>query len=298
MRFSFSIFILAFIVNFVYSEYVIYSSPQTSSEGSEGIVSSIINGVVTGTNYYPYIAQLFITKDQGKSMIFECTAELIGEQYILTAAHCVNYDNRTVIPVEMIKINVGSSYLATSSDIGNFYNVTDVYSAGFDKSTANDIVLLKLDKKVPSDVATPTKVYPYKITTNLPVEVAGFGSTFYAGPSSKVLLRALVTVSDSTNCSTFNSDWANNSGPLVCSISPSGNDSCNGDSGGPLVAKLNGKRVLVGTVSWGRNMNPNSPINCGTNNVSYYVRTAYFVKWIASVMNVDYNTLIEIVNSS
>ncbi|OLY78744.1 Serine protease 30 [Smittium mucronatum] len=278
------------------AKYTVFTDPSSASENQTSIATSIINGAVTGTDYYPFISQLYITENNGFSYNFICTAELIGQQHIITAAHCVSDDNMKLRSPSLYRLNIGSATLATVNDISKFYTVTNIYGAGFATSFANDVVILKLNKPVPSSVATPVKIYPYKITTSLPVEVAGFGSTYYGGPVSKTLLRTIINVSDSPNCAAFNTDWANNSGPLVCSISPSGNDSCNGDSGGPLVAKLNGKRVLVGTVSWGENMDTSSTINCGANNVSYYVRTAYFVKWIASVMNVNYNTLIEIAN--
>ncbi|OLY81090.1 Elastase-1 [Smittium mucronatum] len=278
------------------ANYTIFTDPNSASDDQTSISTSIINGVVTGTDYYPFISQLYITENNGSSYNFICTAELIGQQYILTAAHCVSDNSLRLRSPSLYRLNIGSATLATSNDLNNLYTVTNIYSAGYSSNLANDVVILKLNKPVPSSVATPVKVYPYKITASLPVEVAGFGSTYYGGPVSKTLLRALINVSESSSCSAFNPDWANNSGPLVCSISPSGNDSCNGDAGGPMVAKLNGKRVLVGTVSYGENMDRSNVVNCGANNVSYYVRTAYFVKWIASVMKVDYNTLIEIAN--
>ncbi|OLY81252.1 CUB and peptidase domain-containing protein 1 [Smittium mucronatum] len=280
------------------ANYTIFTDTNSASDNQTSIATSIVNGMVTSTDYYPFISQLYITENNGFSYSFICTAELIGQQHIITAAHCVSDDNMKLRSPSLFRLNIGSATLATLSDIINFYTVTNIYGAGFATSFANDVVILRLNKPVPSSIATPVKIYPYKITANLPVEVAGFGSIYYGGPISKTLLRTLINVSDSSNCSAFNPDWANNSGPLVCSISINGNAACNGDSGGPMVAKLNGKRVLVGTVSWGENMDPKSNINCGANNVSFYVRTAYFVKWIASVMNVDYNTLIEIVNSS
>ncbi|OMJ20376.1 Urokinase-type plasminogen activator, partial [Smittium culicis] len=259
------------------------------------ILPMIVNGVRTGTDLYPFISQLYYSGDNGGSYYFSCTASLISEQYVVSAAHCIFDDNGIMKPANRLSFFIGSANLATGSDISSFYTVTNVYTTGFEKDISKDIAIFKLNKKVPSSVATPVKVYPYKVTTELPVEVAGFGSSYSSGPLSNVLQRAIISVAGDSRCSINNSGWTNNSGPLVCSISPSGNDSCNGDSGGPLVAKLNGKRTLVGIVSWGRNMDPNSNQNCGENTVAYYARAAYFVKWIASVIGVDYTSLIELV---
>ncbi|OLY79403.1 CUB and peptidase domain-containing protein 1 [Smittium mucronatum] len=249
------------------AKYNIFTDTNSASDNQTSIATSIINGEVTGTDYYPFISQLYITEDKGFSYSFACTAELIGKRHIITAVHCVSDGNMKLRSPSLYRPKIGSETLATINDISKFYTVTNIYGAGFATSFANDVVILRLNKPVPSSVATPVKIYPYTITTSLPVEVAGFGSTYYGGPVSKTLLRTVINVSDSPNCAAFNPDWANNSGPLVCSISPSGNDSCNGDSGGPMVTKLNGKRVLVGTVSWGENMDTSSKINCGANNV-------------------------------
>ncbi|OMJ23688.1 Urokinase-type plasminogen activator [Smittium culicis] len=274
--------------------YTIYPDSNITNNQTQ-ILPMIVNGVTTGTDIYPFISQLYYSGDKGSSYSFSCTASLIADQYVVSAAHCIFNDDGTMKPANTTSFFIGSANVATGSDISSFYTVTNIYTTGFEKDISNDIAIFKLNKKVPSSVATPVKVYPYKITTKLPVEVAGFGSSYSFGPLSKVLQRAIISVASDTRCSSNNSGWANNSGPLVCSISSSGNDSCNGDSGGPMVAKLNGKRTLVGIVSWGKNMDPKSDQSCGENTVAYYARAAYFVKWIASVIGVEYTSLIELV---
>ena len=57
-----------------------------------------------------------------------------------------------------------------------------------------------------------------------------------------------------------------------------GKDSCQGDSGGPLVAKKDGKKVLVGIVSWG--------YGCAeAKTPGWYTRVSSYHDWIDNKMN-------------
>ncbi|OMJ19162.1 Urokinase-type plasminogen activator [Smittium culicis] len=298
MHISLSSTLLFTLAGIASASYEFSSNSNGSTSNSDiPIIPNIINGKATGTDLYPFISQLYRTDDQGKTFSFTCTGSLIASQYVITAAHCVHYSDRTLQPANTFKVSVGKATLADSNDIASLYSVTDISVNGYRTKASNDIVVLKLDRPVPASVATPAKIYPYKITDKLPIEVAGFGVTkFDSSEASKTLLRTVLSVSSASQCSAFNADWSNNSGPVVCSINANGNDSCKGDSGGPLVAKLNGKRTLVGITSWGTNMDLTKPSSCGENTISFYVRAAYFVKWIASVVGTDYRQLVEMAN--
>lgn len=52
---------------------------------------------------------------------------------------------------------------------------------------------------------------------------------------------------------------------------------CNGDSGGPLIQVINGKKMLVGLVSWGEN-------GCKATMPNVYTRISTYVDWIKTNM--------------
>ncbi|PVU94792.1 hypothetical protein BB561_002254 [Smittium simulii] len=288
-----SVFAAAMSYLFLADAAYVINKTSTMAE-DDSIVTNIINGKNALRSEYPFITQLFFTKD-GENFQFACTASLITPKYILTAAHCVNTDKRTPLPTSGFKVMVGSTSLVSGEDIKKLIPVAEVFNFGFLENENNDIALLRLENPIPESMATPVKVYPYKIQDNLPVEVAGFGiTTSGASKPSDVLLKTSIKLSSSSNCSQFNEGWKSNSGNMFCSESYNGNDSCQGDSGGPIVALLNKKRVIAGVTSFGTNKDSKSEVVCGENVVAYYTRVAFFLPQIAKIIGVPANSLYEV----
>ncbi|OMJ09020.1 Tryptase [Smittium culicis] len=274
--------------------YEINVNGTTADELNTSIFAQIINGTPATKTEYPFISQIYQTTDNGNNFSFICTASLISSQYIITAAHCV-YNNNVLKPESQLYFNIGKQNLAVSADIPSFYKATNIYVNQYLTRPQQDIAIVKLDRAVPATVATPAKIYPYKITTSLPIEVAGFGVTNVANNQvSSKLMKTSITVSESSKCSVYSTSWKLNSGPEVCVITASGNDSCQGDSGGPMVTKINGVNTLVGVTSRGQSMTPGSNVNCGANNIAYYTRAAYFVPWVSSLIGIDFRSIIQL----
>ncbi|OMH78885.1 Tryptase [Zancudomyces culisetae] len=252
---------------------------DSNQDNDEALVTNIINGVQTDSNEFGFAAQIFLKS--GNSYRFVCTGSLITENYIISAGHCAIINNTKMSP-DSYRIVVGSRSLGDPNSGTDYYNVVKINPGDYATNSAHDVALFKLEKSVPSSVATPIKVYPFRVYNKLPVTVAGWGVTT-AGTStpSNVLLKTVVNISSSTNCTDYNDDWTTNYGALLCQESYNGNDSCQGDSGGPLVTLYGGEQVLVGVTSTGGNKDANASNDCGTNTIAYYSRAAYFLKFIS-----------------
>ncbi|OMJ19414.1 Chymotrypsinogen B2 [Smittium culicis] len=274
--------------------YQINVNGTTADELNTSIFAQIINGTPATKTEYPFISQVYQTTDNGNNFSFICTASLISSQYIVTAAHCV-YNNNILKPASQLYFNIGKQNLAVSADISSFYKATNIYVNQYLTLPQQDIAIVKLDRAVPATVATPAKIYPYKLKTSLPIEVAGFGVTdLTKNQVSSKLMKTTITISESSKCSTFGPSWKSNSGQSVCTITTSGNDSCQGDSGGPMVTKINGVNTLVGVTSYGQNMTPGNNSNCGANNIAFYTRAAYFAPWVSSLIGADIKSIIQL----
>ncbi|PVU86815.1 hypothetical protein BB560_003915 [Smittium megazygosporum] len=280
---------LLLMVSLIRADYVINADKTDADEDDAPVIANIINGQAATLSEYPFIGQLYYSSDN-KNFKFSCTASLINPNWLVTAAHCISDQNGNTINPISYKVAVGRITLATGADLNNLIQVIQITTFGFKSSPANDLALLKLANPISN--VTPIKVYPYIITNNLPLEVAGFGVT-KSGSSvpSNILLKTSIGVSSSKNCSAYNDLWGNNSGPQFCTESYNGNDSCQGDSGGPIVAMVNSKRVIAGVTSFGMNKDSNSNVDCGENVIAYYTRVAYFLRSIAIVLGVSLESL-------
>ena len=174
-----------------------------------------------------------------------CGGSLVREDWVVTAAHCVQGESASSIEVIIGLHNVGGTSGAQSRNVAEII-VHPQYSGN---SLNNDYALLRLSSPItdfePIQLATDTAhdEEPVMSTT------MGWGATSSGGSSSAYLLEVDVPIDDS--CGNYsNSEITNH---MVCAgYQNGGADSCQGDSGGPLImTNDDGEYELIGIVSWG-----------------------------------------------
>ena len=174
-----------------------------------------------------------------------CGGSLVREDWVVTAAHCVQGTSPNSIEVVIGLHNVNGT---TGQQTRNVSEII-IHPQYSNNSLNNDYALLRLSSPI-------TDFEPIKLVTsddhdNEPVmsTTMGWGATSSGGSSSNILLEVDVPIDDS--CGNYsNSDITNN---MVCAGDGNGGeDSCQGDSGGPLImTNSDGEYELIGIVSWG-----------------------------------------------
>jgi len=239
--------------------------------------SKITGGTNADISSFPW--QVFIEAEE-----FTCGGSIIGDQWIITAAHCTRDDYNVKIPADEYNVVVGANNPRNPLQ-GRTYNVSEVIAHElFDISTLeNDIALLKLTLPVDYTNAEPIKLISSKDIAAGATDpgvlswVTGYGITsvdpvIYPSTLQKVQLPIVTNSQASVVWKTIPST------DMMAGYRDGNKDACIGDSGGPLVVPVAGGYKLAGLVSWGSS-------DCDT--YGAYTRLSLFESWITSKTGIE-----------
>ncbi|MFE4659212.1 serine protease [Streptomyces hydrogenans] len=234
--------------------------------GGTGTATAVVGGTDAVAGAYPYQAAVLKQGPAGWQQF--CGGAVIGDRWILTAAHCVEGT-----AVDRMVVGVGSHTLESG---GTAYRIQEAIRHqdynGNAAGSPNDIALLKLTTPITytalvQPIALPDPpAYPSGTAT-----LTGWGYTNGNGTDTNTLQQATATLLTLADCQTR---WIgqNINAKHLCTLDKdTGVSACDGDSGGPLAQ--NGR--VIGVVSWGHSL-------CSGRYPSVHTNVAAYRTWITS----------------
>jgi secreted trypsin-like serine protease len=221
-----------------------------SAPGAFAREPMIVGGTPAAPGVAPWATHIEVRTPTSLSI---CAASLIGELWLLTAAHCVTDDNGVVLANAAIRATTGVVDRRTAPPAA--LRLVDriavgAYNAG---AATADWALLRLTEPVTTGavrLAQPRDMAG--VAPGASVRVAGWGLTTEDGALSPVLNQAVMPLLDDAACASLLGPLFAADAMLCAGVLAGGVDTCAGDSGAALVTDdRRGLPVEIGITSWG-----------------------------------------------
>ncbi|KAM7359489.1 transmembrane protease serine 9-like [Cochliomyia hominivorax] len=221
----------------------------------------VVGGSIAEEGFAPYQVSL---QENGHF----CGGSIIDPEWIITAAHCVVYNEP-----EEIKILTGTQDLTKP---GIFYYVKRIYvHCNYDNpSMHNDIALLHLNASIILNDKTQMLKLPHKpLVDGEEVMLTGWGTEEPRGLAPERLKKVTLKFLEHKRCKEALNDDPNLDVGHVCTFTQPSEGACHGDSGGPLVSN----DTLLGIVNWG--------YPCAVGYPDAFASPYFYLDWIRSIMS-------------
>ncbi|XP_019906423.1 tryptase-2 [Esox lucius] len=216
--------------------------------------SFIVGGEDASKGSWPWMAYLEIV---AFNMTFSCGGSLINEEWVLTAAHCVDPEDNIIMEQSYVHLGVHSLQEMGDPDVVVRAMSDIVVHPEYDSrfwGELNDIALVKLNHSaclshliMPVKLPGPEDIFGHESECWL----TGWGDIDMEVPLSGREILQQVKVPLIRQCACLEAYPLLNSGMVCAGFWEGGKDTCQGDSGGPLVCLSGGKFVQVGITSFG-----------------------------------------------
>ncbi|XP_015759731.1 PREDICTED: trypsin I-P1-like, partial [Acropora digitifera] len=249
-------------------------------EGSCGLKGNprIVGGNAANENEWPWQA-LLMTNSKRQF----CGGSLIAKQWVLTAAHCLEQEDKKSFQIRLGAHKRGGK---NPSVVVQDFKVMKIFRhEKFNGQTmSNDVALVKLDREAKLNsqvnlVCLPDKSVPDP-THGQMCWTTGWGTLSSGGGQPDVLHEVQVPAVSQAICSKAYKNGID--ATMICAgLQKGGKDACQGDSGGPFVCGQGGgaseRFFLHGVTSWGEGC-------AAKDKYGVYARVSVFIDWIRKKM--------------
>ncbi|XP_016973573.1 serine protease 1-like [Drosophila rhopaloa] len=231
------------------------------------IQGRITNGLTASEGEFPYQVGLSFASSSGS---WWCGGSIIGNEWVLTAAHCT--DGASAVTIYYGATVRTQAKLTQTVASSNFKQHTSYNSVVL----RNDISLIKTPSVVFTtyirNVELPAIASSYSTYSGQKAIASGWGKTSDAASSvsNSLQYETFEVVSVATCQSTYGSLIATSK--VICIATPNKTSTCNGDSGGPLV--LASSKILIGVTSFV------SSAGCESGAPAGFTRVTSYLDWI------------------
>ncbi|XP_030739896.1 coagulation factor XI [Globicephala melas] len=231
----------------------------------------IVGGTKSVLGEWPWQITLYITSPTQRHL---CGGSIIGNQWILTAAHCFS----EVESPKALRVYSGILNQEEIKEDTSFFGVQEIiiHDQYEMAESGYDIALLKLEMTMNYTDSQRPICLPSKGDRNVTYTecwVTGWGYKKLRDKILNTLQKARVPLVTNEECQAgYRGHKITNK--MVCAgYKEGGKDACKGDSGGPLSCKHNEVWHLVGITSWGE--------GCGQRErPGVYTNVVEYVDWI------------------
>ncbi|XP_057339605.1 serine protease nudel [Microplitis mediator] len=235
----------------------------------------IVGGRASQPQAWPFLVAIH------RDGYFHCGGVVINENWVLTAAHCVDNHHSHHYQIFAGLLRRFSFSPMAQTRQAKFIVPHPEYVS---RTMTNDLALIKLNEPLRFNRWIRATCLPIPAWGNIPrvnetCTTIGWGATVENGPDPDHLREVEVPIL--SKCKRRH-DQSN--GIICAGLSEGGKDACQGDSGGPLMCNVpdsNSRWYVAGIVSHGEGCaRPNEP--------GAYTRVSYFHPWINETINLDH----------
>ncbi|XP_028450431.1 enteropeptidase [Perca flavescens] len=231
----------------------------------------VVGGANAEKGAWPWIVSL---QWRGRQV---CGASLIGQDWLLTAAHCV-YGKNVHLQWWEALLGLHAQSNSGAADVQTRRVDRIVIHPQYNRQTKQaDIAMMHLQQPISfTEVVQPVCLPAdgQDFTAGTRCWIAGWGRTEEQGSLLDVLQEAELPLLSQSECEDQLPEYSITASMVCAGLPEGGVDACQGDSGGPLVCLEDGYWTLIGVTSFGKGCG--RPLKPGV-----YARVSAFSTWIS-----------------